>query len=314
MFSLRSIIPRMSYELLPPRPLQVKASVDSSSDFSAARRDASAAAGAVSTSGGTPLPLISNMFSLMQSVSLPVGSVPRDRYAGQAASRPAPEPDDDPPASAPPVSQQQRPAAPPSHRRPAAPADHMSRPRMGIDGPSSSSTGVSAAAARGDRGPKQPSQASQPCGSPSATTAAAASGKRALGTPPKQLPSGHSGGARAASPGKPGSRTILGTNSGGKGRPTGETASVGAVTPKAVTPSSRTRPLLPPAPLSAGQSACLAQTGALSQVVKGGAASASTGNRGGVAASATTGNRGPSPAKGRAQPQPPTGKTAPSST
>ncbi len=129
--------------------------VNSSLDFSAAiasglsnnhRGDLSASHATSQQPSGSGTqqqqPLVSNMFSVMQSLSFPVNTKSNDRYGGSyAAAAAAALPASDgkvagassallESSSSSGSSGPVRPQAPPTNQRPAAPADHASRPRM----------------------------------------------------------------------------------------------------------------------------------------------------------------------------------------
>ena len=268
--------------------LQVKASVDSSLDLSAMREEigtpTSSRAAAVGDSSTSSPPLISNMFTLMQSTTFPTNT--RDRYASSSLSSAAAAASTSVTAAvAGGQQQQQRAAAPPTSQRPAAPADHMSRPRMGSEGPPSSSssssaasTGVAAAVmatgvATARAGQGQPS-APRPAAVLVAGAAVGVAGaqKRSSATPPSPGSSKGGGGVRAMSPSRPKAKPNKPTTA---PLPAAAAAAVGVMpSVKAMTPSSRTRPLLPPAAALPAAAVAPPQGQSLSAVAKTAAAAA----------------------------------------
>ena len=281
--------------------LQVKASVDSSLDFSAMREEigtpTASRAAAVGDSSTSSPPLISNMFTLMQSTTFPTNT--RDRYASSSSSTSAAAAASTSATAGAGGQQLQRVAAPPTSQRPAAPADHMSRPRMGSEGPPSSSsssaasTGAAAAVtatvvstARAGQG--QPS-APRPAAVVAAGAAVGVAGaqKRISATPPSPGASKGGGGVRAMSPSRPGAKPNKPTTAplpaaaaASAAAAAAAAAAVGVMpSVKAMTPSSRTRPLLPPA-AAAAAAAAPPQGQSLSAVAKTAALAAAAASEG----------------------------------
>ncbi|GAX76862.1 hypothetical protein CEUSTIGMA_g4308.t1 [Chlamydomonas eustigma] len=131
-----------------PNCLEGLLHVNSSLDFSASqftgspKQDSSIHAAGVfsNASGMQQQPHVSNVFSLMQSTSIPTNS--RDRYSSKKSEECSEKglvghvPSSNSIAAVPPAAAANfRTVAPPTSQRPAAPADHASRPRISSEGP-----------------------------------------------------------------------------------------------------------------------------------------------------------------------------------